>query len=211
MSETQSLIPETKSVTARNIFVGLLFGTALVLPRLMNLRQNRRAWTLFRLAMAAVGAGMVILPLTLRNGIAVSVFGLMIFVAAILIPSAKPSTSVEDKTRELGALVVVNGGKYQPGNAPLASVQIFVGNENIWVLDLHLQPLLVIPTQEIIYSRAEYNNDRWLLRIRWSDRAADFLYQGFFAEHLARVAERTVSAAIPPALPVLPQRRAASA
>jgi hypothetical protein len=214
MSESKAVLSENSRNSgsrARNIFVGILFGAVLLIPRFLNLRRNETSWTAFRIVLGIVGAAMVVLPLSLGNWLFTAILGLTLFVAAILIPSAQPGTSLDDKARELGALVVVNGGRYQPGNAPPTSVQLFVGNENVWALDDHLQPLLVIPTSEIISARAEENSGRWLLRIRWSGHAAEFLYDGFFAEHLARVAESTLRAAIPPALPVLPQRRAASA
>lgn len=202
---------QISSTRVRSVFVGFLFATVLLVPRIIHLRQNRRAWTMVRIAAAALGAGLVILPLRLWNGLLTAIFGLGLFVASILIPSAQPSSSRDDKARELGALVVVNGGKYQPGNLPVASVELFVGNENVWALDDHLQPLLVIPTVDISSARAVNNGGRWLLRIRWSEHTAEFLYEGFFAEHLASVAESTVCAAIPTTLPILPQRRAASA
>ena len=196
---------------ARAIFVGALFATILLVPRFLNLRRNEKTWTAFRIVMGMVGAALVILPLSLWNGLFTAVFGLALFIASILIPSAQPSTSRDDKARQLGALVVVNGGKYQPGNLPVAGVDLFVGNENVWALDDHLQPLLVIPTAEISSTRAENKNGRWILKIRWSDHSAEFLYDGFFAEHLARVAESTINSTIPTTLPILPKRRAASA
>ena len=201
----------TAVARARTISVGILFAAILLVPRFLNLRRNEKTWTAFRIVMGMLGAALVILPLSLWNGLVMAVFGLGLFIASILIPSAPPSTSRDDKARQLGALVVVNGGKYQPGNLPVASVQLFVGNENVWALDDHLQPLLVIPTGEISSARAENRNGRWILKIRWSDHSAEFLYDGFFAEHLARVAESTINSTIPTALPILPQRRAASA
>jgi hypothetical protein len=196
---------------ARTIFVGALFAAILPVPRFLNLRRNDKTWTAFRIVMGMVGAALVILPLSLWNGLFMAVFGLGLFIASILVPSEQASTSRDDKARQLGALVVVNGGKYQPGNLAAASAELFVGNENVWALDEHLQPLLVIPTAEIVSARAVNKNGRWILSLRWSDHSAEFLYQGFFAEHLARVAETTINGAIPAALPILPQRRAASA
>jgi len=106
---------------------------------------------------------------------------------------------------------VVNGGRYQPGNAAAAATRLFVGSEHIWALDSHLQPLLVIPIAEITSAAVEQAEGEWHLRVRWADRAAEFNYSGVFAEHLARVAEATLRGVMHPVLPVLPQRRAASA
>jgi hypothetical protein len=214
MSKSESAHSENSqslSARARGIFIVALFAAAMLVPRLLKLRRNKRTWMAFRIALGILGAALVILPLGLWNGRLTAITGLALFVASVLIPSPQPSISLDDKARELGALVVVNGGKYQPGNAPVTSVQLFIGSEHVWALDDHLQPLLLVPTSEISFARAEARDGRWLLRIRWSDRTAEFLYNGFFAEHLARVAESTLCAAMRTSLPIVPQRRAASA
>src|SRR5260370_38181207 len=57
---------------------------------------------------------------------------------------------------------------------------------------------------------AEASGD-WIVRIRWAEHTADFHYRGIFAEHLPRVAESTLPTVIHTPLPVLPQKRAATA
>jgi hypothetical protein len=195
----------------RNATIGALFAIVLLVPKMLHLRRNARSWLAFRMVLGLVGAALVVLPLGLWNIYFLAVGGLALFVTAILLPPAKPDTSADDRARELRALVVINGGRYQPGNAPAAAVQLFVGAERIWALNSHLQPLLVIPVDEITSARALEDQGRWLLRVRWADRAAEFSYRGIFAEHLARVAESTLQSVMRPSLPVLPQRRAASA
>ncbi len=133
------------------------------------------------------------------------------FMAAILLPPAKTLNIPDEKARELGALVIVNGGNYQPGNAAPATVQLFVGAERIWALDSNFQPLLVIPAAEITSANALQKKDRWILQFRWSDNAAEFSYQGVFAEHFARVAQSTLGSVMHSPLPILPKSRAASA
>src|SRR5260370_1430968 len=125
--------------------------------------------------------------------------------ATILRPAAKLKTSVDDKTRELGALIVVNGGRYQPDNGPLAAAQLFVGAKRICVRDARFQTLLVIPVNEIAVAHAEESETGWLVRVTWADQPAEFSYRGIFAEHLARVAEPTLHGVIHPSLPLLPQ------
>ncbi|MGA2811341.1 MAG: hypothetical protein ABSG16_08085 [Candidatus Acidiferrum sp.] len=195
----------------RNAAIVALFACALLVPKIIHLRRNERSWFAFRVALAIVGASLVLLPLALWDSYLLSVVGLAMFITAILLPSARPDTTADEKARELGALVVVNGGEYQPGNAPAARVQFFTGVENIWALDKHLQPLLVIPVRELTTARAESAAGVWYLRLEWADHSAEFSYRGIFAEHLARVAESTLHSVMRPALPVLPQRRAASA
>jgi hypothetical protein len=195
----------------RNAAIVGLFAVALLIPKIVHLRRSERSWFAFRIALALVGASLVLLPLALWDSYLAAVAGLAMFVTSILLPSARPDTTADEKARELGALVVVNGGEYQPGNAPAASVQLYTGVENIWALDQHFQPLLVIPVRELHEARAEFSAGMWYLRLGWADHSAEFSYRGIFAEHLARVAESTLRSVMRPALPVLPQRRAASA
>jgi hypothetical protein len=195
----------------RNAGIVGLFAIALLVPKIIHLRRNQRSWFAFRIALALVGASLVLLPLALWNSYLLSVVGLAMFIAAILLPSARPDTTADEKARELGALVVVNGGEYQPGNAPASRAMLYTGVENIWALDEHFQPLLVIPVRELTVANAEFASGAWYLRLCWADHSAELTYRGIFAEHLAHVAESTVQSVMRPALPVIPQRRAASA
>jgi hypothetical protein len=195
----------------RNAAVGALFALVLLLPKLLRLRRNPSTWLLFRIALGISGAALVIFPLSLANSWITAIGGLVMFAAAVLIPSPKPDTSADRKARELGALVVVNGGAYQLGNTTAAAVRLFVGPEHVWALDAHLQPLIVIPTAEISHARVEETGRHWILWVRWAEHSAEFSYHGIFAEHLARIAEATLSSVMSQRLLVLPRRRAASA
>ncbi len=195
----------------RNVSIHALFALAQLGHNLLHLRCNPRSCLVFRVALGFAGAALVVLPLSLWNSWIAAIVGLAMFTAAILLPPAKAGTSADRKARELGALFVVNGGKYQPGNSPAAAVQILVGADNIWALDSRFQFLLVIPTAEISSVRAEESAGRWNLQIRWLDHTAEFSYRGIFAEHLARRAETSLRAVMPAALPVAPKRRAAGA
>jgi hypothetical protein len=202
---------ESLSTRLRNALVGTAFAFVLVIPRLLHLRRNPRSWATFRVLLGFAGAALVVVPLGLWNSYLLSVVGLFMFITAILLPPAHPDTSAENKAIELGALVVVNGGRYQPGNGPAAAVRLYVGQEHLWALDKQLQPLVVIPISEIATAKAEKTGSQWLLQLKWNDRSADFAYRGVFAEHLARVAESTVRGVMRPTFPVIPQRRAAGA
>lgn len=205
-------LPETLSTRLRNAAVGAAFAVVLIIPKVLHLRGNPRFWGAFRLLLGVAGAALVVLPLSLWNNYLLGVLGLAMFIAGILLPPARPDTRVEEKSRELGAFVVVNGGLHQMGNEPTHSTHLFVGQEHVWALDARLQPLVVIPVREMASAAAEGTGGFWVLRIRWdNDRTAEFTYRGIFAEHLARVAESTLRGVMRPALPVIPQRRAASA
>jgi hypothetical protein len=195
----------------RNVFIHALFALSQLARNLLHLRRNPRSWLLFRVALGLTGAALVILPLSLWNSWAAGIAGLAMFTAAILLPPAITEIPANRKARELGAPLVLDGGKYQPGNAPAAAVRIFVSAENIWALDSHFQPLLVIPSSQISSVRAEESAGRWNLRIRWLDHTAEFSYRGIFAELLTRRAQTSLRAALPAARPAPPKRRAASA
>jgi hypothetical protein len=197
--------------TVRHLLVGALFAAVLLVAKILHVRRNAKSWLFFRILLGIAGAALVVFPVGLSNGYVVSLAGLAIFVLAILLPSAKPGTSADEKARELGALVVVNGGRFKLGDGPSFAAQLFVGAEQVWVLDSRFQSHLEIPTGEITTAQAEESHGCWFLRVEWASRAVVFAYRGVFAEHLARVAESTIHSVMRPALPVLPQRRAASA
>lgn len=208
---------ERTGARVRNLLIGALFAAVLVIPKLLRIRRNPQAWTAFRVFLGFAGAALVVLPLSLWNSWLAAIAGLAMFLAAILLPPAESHAVPDEKARELRALVVVNGGKYQAGNAAPTAVRLFVGAENIWALDSQLQPRLVIPAAQITSASAfpsqapSKGKSRWILQVRWSDQSADFSYQGVFAEHLARVAQTTLGSVIPAPLPILPRSRAASA
>ena len=195
----------------RDAAIASIFALVLLLPKLLNLRRDRRTWVAFRILLAFAGASLVILPLSLWNSWTAGIAGLAMFLAAILLPGAKPDTTLSDTAAQLGALIVVNGGEYQPGNSQPAPVELFVGAERIWALESHMHPLLVVPTALISSVHAAESVGDWILRVRWADHTADFRYRGIFAEHLARVAESTLRSVMHQPLPVLPQKRAATA
>ena len=195
----------------RNFAIGALFALVLLIPKLLRIRRNPQSWMAFRVFLGFAGAALVILPLGLWDNWLAAPAGLAMFLAAILLPPAKPHSFPDEKAREFGALVVVNGGKYQRSKAAPAPVQLFVGPQQICALDSHLAPLLVIPTAEITFARALQDKNSWLLQVRWSQSTADFTYEGIFAEHLARVAESTLAGVMHSPLPVLPKSRAVSA
>jgi hypothetical protein len=205
-SQTESL-----GTRLRNAATGFLFALILFVPRLLRLRRDPRSWFAFRILLGLVGAAFVILPLAFWNSWLAAIAGLVMFLAAVLMPPTPPETGIDDKARELGALVVVNGGSYQPNPGPAAAVQLFVGADTVWALNSQLRSLVILDVAQICSVHAEQTSGGWLLQVRCTDRVADFSYTGIFAEHFARVAESSVRGVMPAPLPVLPLRRAAGA
>ncbi len=194
-----------------NLSIHLLFALAKLAYNLLHLRRSPRSWQLFRVALGLAGAALVILPLSLWNSWTAGIAGLAMFAASVLLPPADAETPAARKARELGASLVLDAEKYQPGNAPAASAWIFVGAENLWALDSRFHPLLIIPVSQITSVCAEESASRWNLRVYWLDHAAEFPYRGIFAELLARNAETSLRAALPAAPPAAAKRRAAGA
>jgi hypothetical protein len=180
-------------------------------PRLLQLYRSESAWSFFRVVLACFGAALVVLPLSLWNGWLTAIFGLAMFVLAILLPPAETESSTDRKARELGAHTVVSGGDYQPGNAPATSVRLFISPEHIWALDSHFHPLVVVPVAEISRMRLEPAASGWLLQVRWGDHKAEFSYHGIFAERFARLAEESILAGNPSAANIVRKQRAAGA
>jgi hypothetical protein len=203
--------PESFGKRLRHIAVGALFALVLLIPKILHARRNPRSWMLFRIFLGGAGAALVVLPLGSGTSFVPAIVGLAMFISAILLPPAKPAADAGGKARELGALVVVNGGRFKLGDASSFAAQLFVGAEHISVRDSRLQSFLEIPVSEIMSAQAEESHSRWFLRVNWANKTAAFAYDGVFAEHLARVAETTIRSVMRPALPVLPQRRAAGA
>jgi hypothetical protein len=180
-------------------------------PRLVQIYRNENSWAVFRFVLACFGAALVVLPLGLWKGWIVAIFGLILFVAAILLPPAEIESGTDRKARELGAQTVVSGGEYQPGNAPAAHARLFISPEHVWALDGRFNPLVVIPVGEISRMRVEPARGGWMLQVRWGDHKAEFSYQGIFAERFARLAEESILAANPSATGMRQKHRAAGA
>ena len=209
---TETTLTNGLTAKLRKSVVGAGFAISLLAPKALNLRRNENSWTIFRTVLGFFGAALVVLPIGFFSSYFLAVFGLAIFIAAILLPPAKSTTCAEDKARELGALAVVNGGLFHAAGIPAIPVQLFVGSENLWAVqssDFH--PILVITAPELISARAEETLEGWILGVKWADHSAAFSYSGVFAEHLARNAESTVRSIMRPAPQARPRTRAARA
>jgi hypothetical protein len=201
---------ETLAARLQKLAVGALFAVVLLVPKILNLRRDERSWTAFRILLGIAGAALVILPLAFWNSWLAAIAGMAMFLTGALLPPATSFVTVDDKARELGALVVVNGGKYMSRSGSAASAQLFVGADYIWALDSHFQVLQTIPVSEVSSVNAEEMDGRWTVRVRRTEQIEEFLYRGIFAEHFARVAESTIRGVMRSSLPILPRARAAS-
>lgn len=212
ISSQEQSEPQPNGPTTRDIFIGALLALASLATGILHIRHSARSWMLFRIFVGVGGAALVLVPLTSGNSYVLPIVGLVLFVSAILLPPAKPQMSADAKARELRASVVVDGGKFLPMDATsFVAVRLFVGTAHISVLDATFQPLLEIPTAELISAGAVPADKGWLLELTWAGNAAEFSYRGIFAEHVAHLAESALQSVMHSTLRVPPKRRAASA
>lgn len=218
MSTTPTTIASADEVNLlqrlRNSVGAGLFLLLQRFPRLLKFQRSESSWSAFRLVLGCFGAALVILPLSFWigwvTGILAPLLGMIFFIASILLPAPEPESETDRKARELGAITMVSGGEYQPGNGPAAHARLFISAAHVWALGKNFEPLLVIPTPEISNLYVQPSRNHWILRIRWADHGAEFAYDGLFAERFARLAEDSIRASLPEALPKTLKHRAAA-
>src|ERR1700726_3912259 len=191
VTTTETALTDGLGAKLRKTVIGAGFAVVLLVPKVLNLRRDERSWIIFRLMLGIFGAALVVLPIGFFGSYFLALAGLAAFIVAILLPPPKATSGTDDIARELGALVVVDGGTFRSGTFAVP-VQLFVGPQKLWALEADFHPLLVLPVGELISAQAEEEDGQWILRLRWTDRSAIFSYFGVFGEQLARVAESTV-------------------
>lgn len=174
----------------------VLFALVLLIPKTLSLRRQPRAWNALRAVVALLGAGLIVVPLGISANWVAAVIGLFLFVAALLTPPLRSEKSVDEYARELGALVVVNGGKLSSGEGEPVEAQLYVTPDRIFALGPDKHPLAEISTRGVSSLRVEPAGQDWKLCIAWNGSAAEFTYHGVFAEHLTRVAENALRSQI---------------
>src|SRR5439155_8539593 len=87
-----------------------LFQIAQAYPKLLALRSTPGAWTAFRVALGFIGAGLVVLPLSLWNAWAFAPVGLVFFLLAVLLPPIRRDRGAAKAVQQLGAYLVLDGG-----------------------------------------------------------------------------------------------------
>src|SRR3984885_5916854 len=170
---TENALADGLAAKLRKTAIDAGFAVVLLIPKVLSLRRDERSWVIFRMMLGVFGAALVVLPIGFYGSYFLALAGLAAFIVAILLPPPKATSGVDDKARELGALVVVDGGTFQSGSFAVP-VQLFVGSQNVWALEADFHPLLVIPVAELISAQAEELDGQWMLRLRWADRSAMF-------------------------------------
>jgi hypothetical protein len=189
-------VPVSERLRRAGLFV--LFGLVLLIPKTLSLRRRRSLWNVLRLLVGVVGAVLVFDKL---GSIESALIGLLLLLFALFVRPVAEGKTVDAQARELGALVVLNGGRLSRAGGD--AVRLYITPEKIHALDLKHRSQLEIPLASVRSARAEPERDGWRLRVEWEGGEAEFFYDGFFAEHLARVAETTLTSQQRRELPVL--------
>jgi len=110
---------------------------------------------------------------------------------------------VDARARELGALIVMDGGAYLDSGVSCHHAKLFIGTDRLWVLDARLRVLSEIPLQQVRALSVEAAGADWKLHLDCGQTKPEFLYQGDFSEHLAGIAAATLRSRLFRELPVL--------
>lgn len=203
--------------TIKRAAIALLFTAILLIPRIRRLRRKIRAWTVVRVCAALLGAWLIERSAVGQGGAGYLTGGILLVIFAAIFRARPERKSVDAIAREFRALVVLNGGSFlnSPNREAVPDSRVVVNAERLIVLDQHERSLAEIPFSEMreiliepaaspAESRKKSPERR--LRIRWESpetHLAHFCYDGFFAEHLAGIAEGTLRSVWKKELPVL--------
>jgi len=179
----------------RNSVTGSIFQISRAFPKLLALRSTPGAWTVSRMLLGVIGAGLVVLPLSLWNAWAFAPVGLALFLLAVLLPPIRHDRGTAKAVQQLGAYLVLDGGRLACGplaaeNSRPCAVHLYLTQTRVWALDPDLRPVVVIPAEEINVVTAFPSQDDWTLQVSWQNGSAEFSFSGLFAERRARLAEQ---------------------
>jgi len=181
----------------------VVFALVLLIPKLNRLRRRRKLWNFVRVTMGLAGAVIIALGLERAPALPLTIIGMVILLFALLVAPQRAELSIDARARELGALIVVDGGRYIDAAQRLHRAKLFIGPDQVWVLDDGLRVLLEMPLQGIRAVAVEAVGEAWSFRVECAETTAQFMYEGSFAEHLARVADATLRSRLRRELPIL--------
>ena len=165
----------------------VLFSLILLIPKTLRLRRRPAVWNSVRVAAVVSGAYLV-----QAGGFSLAgLWGAALAGLALAVRPQRRETSVDEQVRALGALIALNGGRFASGTHH-ARCRIYVGGDRLCVLDHRHAPLAEFACAAISSVRAEMYPEGWRLVLMSGQQRTEFLYEGVFAEHLARVAETTL-------------------
>jgi len=181
----------------------VIFALVLLIPKLNRLRRRRGLWNLIRVITSLAAMAVLAIGLDRGLGAAPVVLAAVLLLFALLASPERQGISIDARRRELGALVVVDGGLYAEGAGNQHRVKLFIAADRLLVLDRDLHVLLELPYGRIRTQSVEWSGAGWSFGLECEDKKREFIYEGVFAEHLARVAAAMVRSQLQRELPVL--------
>jgi hypothetical protein len=101
---------------AKRAAMGALFFLILPIPRLRRLRRCIWAWALVRVIAVLSGGVLIWHYARAQAGAGFLLGGLVLIALGVLVHAQPQAKTPEEKARELGALVALNGGTFLPAN-----------------------------------------------------------------------------------------------
>jgi hypothetical protein len=181
-----------------------LFSTVLLIPKVLTLRRRVQVWNSIRLGAGAIGVAAMAAGVIVKNHHGFILAGILLIVAALVIGPERHKISVDERARELGALVVLDGGQGYTPEGKKFEARLGVGTDRVWVLGTDLRVVREFLLSRLQTLQAVPAGSDWKLCLAGDQLAAEFLYEGVFAEHLARVAEATLRNRVHRELAVIP-------
>ena len=199
---------KSPGLSIKRAAIGVLFFLILLIPRVRRLRRRVRLWTVIRIGSGLAGLALVGLFFHGR-GAGFIPAGIALILLGLLVRATPVQKSLDDRARELGALAILNGGILISSDDPPCPVNIFASAERLTV-ETGGRTVVEIPLgriQRCLARALEPGEGKpWELEIAWGSpdhKTAKFRFAGFFAEHLARVAETAIENLRRKDLPVL--------
>jgi len=192
----------TSAVRLGRGLLWVIFGLILLIPKVNRLRRRGRLWNFVRIVIALAGAAILAVGMARGHSYALLAAGALMLLFSLVVRPERREFSIDARARELGAFIVVDGGSYLDGSGKRHRAKLFLGPDRLSALDAALEVVLEIPLQQIRSLSVRPTGTHWSLRVEWAETTAEFLYEGTFGEHLARVADATVRSRLYRELPV---------
>jgi hypothetical protein len=209
ISTRKELDPEkSPGLSLKRAAIGILFFLILLIPRVRRLRRRVRLWTAIRISSGLAGLALVWLFFH-GKGAGFIAGGMLLVLLGLLVRATPVRKSLDDRARELGALAILNGGVLISSGEPPCPVNIFSSGERLTVEndERTLLEIRLDKVQRCTVRALEAGEGKpWELEIEWGSpdpKTARFRFAGFFAEHLARVAETAIENLRRKDLPIL--------
>ncbi|MBI4166131.1 MAG: hypothetical protein HY508_10410 [Acidobacteria bacterium] len=188
---------KSPGLSIKRAAIGVMFFLVLLIPRVRRLRRRVRLWTVIRIGSGLAGMGLIWLFFHGRSA-GFIVGGILFILLGLLVRATPVQKSLDDRARELGALVVLNGGMMILSGEPPCPVNIFANDERL-TIESGARTVAEIPLERVqrclVRALEPGEGKPWELEIAWGSpepKTAKFRFEGFFAEHLARVAETAI-------------------